>query len=112
MLERWFIITSGAAFSPFLYFVFAALTYNITIQLRVNTICNYVAANGRRIIIWRFLTIVGCLPLPSLFVRFAHLSVMISLSRERGLQWLRYEPLQSLALRFGTNSFLLLDPLY
>src|SRR6218665_4112447 len=32
--------------------------------------------------------------------------------RERGLIWFRHEPLQSLALRFGTNSFLLLDPLY
>src|SRR6218665_3959167 len=33
--------------------------------------------------------------------------------RVRGLLWLRHEPLQSLqALRFGTNSFLLLDPLY
>src|SRR6218665_2370751 len=42
----------------------------------------------------------------------AHLTVMISMSRERGLLWLRHEPLQSLALRFGTNSFLLLDPLY
>src|SRR6218665_1781290 len=28
------------------------------------------------------------------------------------LLWLRHEPLQSLALHFGTNSFLLLDPLY
>src|SRR6218665_2470888 len=37
---------------------------------------------------------------------------MISLSRDRGLLWLRHEPLQSLALRFRTNSFLLLDPLY
>src|SRR6218665_2660274 len=44
--------------------------------------------------------------------RYAHLTVMISLSRERGLLWLRHEPLQLLALRFGTNSFLLLDPLY
>src|SRR6218665_3657193 len=26
--------------------------------------------------------------------------------------WLRHEPLQSLSLRFGTNSFLLLDSLY
>src|SRR6218665_1029712 len=26
-----------------------------------------------------------CLPLPSLFVRYAHLTVMISLSRKRGL---------------------------
>src|SRR6218665_1637759 len=43
---------------------------------------------------------------------YAHLTVMISLSRERGLLWRRHEPLQSLALRFGTNSFLLLDPLY
>ena len=35
--------------------------------------------------------------------------------RERGLLWLRHVPLQSLALRFGTNSFLLRnlrDPLY
>src|SRR6218665_1140420 len=48
----------------------------------------------------------------TIFVRYAHLTVMISMSRERGLLWLRYEPLQSLALRFGTNSFLLLDPLY
>src|SRR6218665_1287478 len=37
---------------------------------------------------------------------------MISLSRERGLLWLRHEPLQSLAHRFGTNSFLLRNPLY
>src|SRR6218665_628132 len=57
-------------------------------------------------------TLFACLPLPSLFVRYAHLIVMISLSRERGLLWLRHEPLQSLALRFGTNAFLLLDPLY
>src|SRR6218665_1695150 len=41
-----------------------------------------------------------------------HLTVMISMSRGRGLLWLRHEPLQSLALRFGTNSFLLRDPLY
>src|SRR6218665_2948584 len=33
-------------------------------------------------------------------------------ARERGLLWLRHEPLQSLALRFGTNSFLIRDPLY
>ena len=31
---------SGAAFSPFIYFVFVALTYNITIQLRINNIYN------------------------------------------------------------------------
>src|SRR6218665_502333 len=37
---------------------------------------------------------------------------LIFLSRERGLLWLRHEPLQSMALRFGTNSFLLLDSLY
>ena len=48
----------------------------------------------------------------TLFVRYAYLTVMISLSRERGFLWLRHEPLQSLALRFGTNSFLLRDPLY
>src|SRR6218665_1764074 len=59
-----------------------------------------------------YVTISACLPLPSLFVRYAHLTVMIFLSHERGLLWLKQEPLQSLALRFGTNSFLLLDPLY
>src|SRR6218665_3331713 len=59
-----------------------------------------------------YVTLFACLPLPSLFVRYAHLTVMISFSRERGLLWLRYEPLQSLALRFGTNFFLLHDPLY
>src|SRR6218665_1318239 len=53
-------------------------------------------------------TLSACLPLPSLIARYAHLNVMIS----RGLQWLRQEPLQSLALRFGTNSFLQRDPLY
>ena len=37
MLERWIII-SGAAFSSFLYFVFAAIIYNMTIQLRINRI--------------------------------------------------------------------------
>ena len=37
---------------------------------------------------------------------------MISLTHERGLPWLRHKPLQSLSLRFGTNSFLLCDPLY
>src|SRR6218665_3799179 len=58
------------------------------------------------------MTLFACLPLPSLFVRYAHLTVMISMSCERGLLWLRHEPLQSLALRFGTNSFLLLDLLY
>src|SRR6218665_32099 len=59
-----------------------------------------------------YVTLFACFPLPSLFVRYAHLTVMISLSRERELLWLRHEPLQSLALRFATNSFLLLDPLY
>jgi len=39
MLERW-IIKSGAAFSPVLYFVFVAKTYNMTIQLRINNIYN------------------------------------------------------------------------
>src|SRR6218665_940302 len=53
-----------------------------------------------------------CLPPPSLLVRYAHLTVVTSLSRERGLLWLSYEPLKSLALRFGTNSVLLRDPLY
>src|SRR6218665_182777 len=33
-------------------------------------------------------------------------------SNNIGLLWLRHEPLQSLTLRFGANSFLLLDPLY
>ena len=32
-----------------------------------------------------YVTLFACLPLPSLFVRYAHLTVMISLSRERGL---------------------------
>src|SRR6218665_1110892 len=44
-----------------------------------------------------------------LVVFYAHLTVMISLSRERGLLFLRHEPLQSLAIRLGTNSFILLD---
>ena len=41
MLERWIII-SGAAFSPVLYFVFVAIIglYNMTIQLRINNIYN------------------------------------------------------------------------
>ena len=59
-----------------------------------------------------YVTLSACLPLPSsLFVRYAHLTVMISLSHERGLLWLRHEPLQSLVLHFGTNFFLLCDPL-
>ena len=41
-----------------------------------------------------------------------HLTVTISLSGGRGLLWLRHEPLQSLAFRFGTNSFLLRHQLY
>src|SRR6218665_2009233 len=45
-----------------------------------------------------YVTLFACLPLPSLFVRYARLTVMISMSRERGLLWLRHEPLQSLAL--------------
>ena len=57
-------------------------------------------------------TVSACLPLPSLFVRYAHLNAMISWSRERGLLWLRHGPSQSLALRFGTNSLLRHDPLY
>src|SRR6218665_2012817 len=51
-----------------------------------------------------YVTLFACLPLSSLFLRYAHLTVMISLSRERGLLWLRHVPLQSLALRFGTDS--------
>src|SRR6218665_1114035 len=35
-----------------------------------------------------YLTLFACLPLPSLCVRYAYLTVMISLSRERGLLWL------------------------
>src|SRR6218665_121671 len=57
-----------------------------------------------------YASLLACIP--SLFVRCAHLTVMISLSRERGLPWLRHKPLQSLALRLGTNSFPLRDPLY
>ena len=71
---------------------------------------------GGRGLPWRYgnssTALSACLPIPSLLVRYAYLTVMISLARERGLLWLRHEPLQSLALRFGTNSFLLRDPLY
>jgi len=35
-------------------------------------------------------TLSACLPLPSLFVRYTHLIIMISLSRERGLLRLRH----------------------
>src|SRR6218665_4017923 len=52
-----------------------------------------------------YVTLSACLPLPSLFVRYAHLTVIISLSRVRGLLWLKHERLQSLTLRFGTNTF-------
>jgi len=48
-------------------------------------------------------TLSACLPLPSLFVRYAHLTVMIYLSRERGLLLHRHEPWQSLTLRFGNQ---------
>ena len=34
------MIISGAAFSPFLYIVFVAIIYNITIQLRIYNIYN------------------------------------------------------------------------
>src|SRR6218665_547324 len=54
----------------------------------------------------------ACLLLPSLFVRYAHLTVMISLSHEREHLWLRHGPSQSLVPRFGTNSLLQHDPLY
>src|SRR6218665_2077860 len=40
MLEKWIIITSGAAFSPFPYFVFVAIIYIMTIQLCINNIYN------------------------------------------------------------------------
>src|SRR6218665_2495420 len=40
-----------------------------------------------------YVTLFACLPLPSLFVRYAHLTVMISMSRERGLLWLRHDRL-------------------
>jgi len=39
MHERWTII-SGSAFSPFLYVVFVAIIYIMTIQLRINNIYN------------------------------------------------------------------------
>jgi len=57
-------------------------------------------------------TLSACLPLPSLSVRYAHLTVMISLSRERWLLWLRHKPLLSLAPHFGTDSLLRHDPFY
>src|SRR6218665_2729217 len=41
-----------------------------------------------------YVTLCACLPLPSVFVRYAHLTVMISLSREQGLLRLRHKPLQ------------------
>ena len=44
-----------------------------------------------------------CLPLPSLFVCYVHLTGVISMSRKQGLLWLKREPLQSLALHFGSN---------
>jgi len=34
------LIISGVAFCPFLYFVFFAIIYNVTIQLRINNIYN------------------------------------------------------------------------
>jgi len=42
MLERWIIVIFGAAFSPFLYFVFVAIIYSpyMTIQLGINNIYN------------------------------------------------------------------------
>src|SRR6218665_495185 len=41
------------------------------------------------------MTLYACLPLPSLSVRYAHLTVLTSLSHEQGLLWLRHESLQS-----------------
>ena len=52
MLERWIIIISVAAFSPFLYFVFVAIIYNITIQLRRNNNYNNNASAIRHIIVF------------------------------------------------------------
>jgi len=53
------------------------------------------------------ISLFACLPLAPLFIHYAHLTVMISLSRERG-----HRPSQSLALRFGTSSVPRHDPLY
>src|SRR6218665_3967771 len=52
MLERWIIIISVAAFSLFLYFVFIAIIYNITIQLRRNNNYNNNASAIRHIIVF------------------------------------------------------------
>src|SRR6218665_1230312 len=43
---------------------------------------------------------------PLLFLRYAHLTGMISLSLERGLLWLKHEPLPALALHFELIPFL------
>jgi len=49
MLERWIIILiSGTAFSPFLYFVFVAIIYNMTIQRCINDIYNNNHASATR----------------------------------------------------------------
>ena len=60
---------SGEAFSPFLYFVFVAIIYNMTIQLRINNIYNSAIrhnilrlANGRSIIIWIFFSRSNAIP--------------------------------------------------
>jgi len=54
MLERWIIIIYGAAFSPFQYFVFVTILYNMTIQFRLKNIYNnYAFAIRHNITLWR-----------------------------------------------------------
>ena len=43
-----YIIISGAASSPFLYFVFVAIIYSMTIQHRINNIYNNYNASAIR----------------------------------------------------------------
>jgi len=55
MQERWTII-SGAAFSSFLYFIFIAIIYNMTTQLRINNIIIIMLlpfASPQHITLWR-----------------------------------------------------------
>src|SRR6218665_1643517 len=63
-------------------------------------------------VVMNIICLSACLPLPSLFVHYAHLTVMISVPRARTYTWLRHGPSQSLALRFGTNSLLRHNQLY